>query len=385
MRKSYKIAFDARPAQGNNRNITGVATYSLNIIKNFSVLVEDFDFIFIIDSTLDSSHIAFPENSEFIYTSIGRGGGLRNWILRDYFTQIILPQKLISMGAHLYHQPDYIIPVRATPFVIVPTFLDAIVFTPHDHRSYLAKARDKYLLKKGANNADAIITISDFSKQELVKYLGIDPCKIVKIWIGISECFFSPVNKESAASCCRKLGFNGDFIFYYGGYGQRKNVKLLLDAFSIIRNRIDIKLVLAGNITKIIEDKIITLNLFESVKIFGFAKEEELKELLNMCSVFVFPSSMEGFGLPVAEAMACGAPVVCSDNGSLPEIAGSAAQYFERAEPKHLAFTIIKVLEDKYLREQLKYHSKLRARNFRWENLILELRNMYVSLIEKII
>lgn len=375
MIKKFKLAFDARVAQPQGY---GVGTYSLNIIQALEAYGDKFDFAFVVDSNRDVSHIPFPR-AEFISTPIGRD----SWFLRDYWEQVLLPKKLARMGVHLYHQLDYFAPIRKVPFVVVSTFHDAIAFTPIDDRGFLSRWRVKFLMLKVARNADAIVTVSDFSKRELQKYLRINHQKIVKVWNGVSEKYFASSSDEDVTSCRQKLGFDGKFVIYYGGYIRRKNVELLLDAFQIVVQEMDIKLVMAGQLTEAIKKKIVYLGLDKKVIVFGFAEVEELKVLLNMCEVFVFPSAMEGFGLPVAEALACGAPVVCSTNGSLPEIAVDAVVYFEGSEPASLSSAILKVLKDSNLRERLKHKARLRGKRFRWETTVKELTNLYLALIEK--
>ena len=296
--------------------------------------------------------------------------------------QFILPQKLKRMGVHLFHQPDYIIPIYPVQFVLISSFLDAIAFTSVDSRSIFSKIRIKYLLNKGSKNADSIVTISEFSKQELLKYLDIETEKIKPIWCDVSETYFSPYTDDVAVSCLKKLNFDGDFILYFGGFIKRKNVELLLEAYKILLKKRDIQLVMVGNINKRIMQQIEKLGLSGMIKVFGFAKEIELRVLLDKCETFVFPSAMEGFGLPVAEAMAAGAPVVCSKNGSLPEIGGDAVYYFEGSEPSILADAIFYVLNDSILRKKLKAKGKKRARMFTGERSMAKLSELYTNLLE---
>jgi len=373
--KKFKIAFDARPAQSMGG---GVQTYSQNIIKQFNKLRKKFDFIFIVDSKLEVSHISFPPNAQFISTSVGRD----SWFLRDIWMQFILPNKLKRMGVHLFHQPDYIIPIRPVQFALVTSFLDAIAFTPVDDRNILSKLRVKFLIRRGSKNTDAIITISDYSKCELLKYLDIRPEKITTVWCNINQTYFYPYTHEVAVTCLKKLDFDDDFIFYFGGFIKRKNVELLLDAYKIILQKRNIKLVMAGEINKRIMQKIESLGINHMVKVFGFAEEEELKVLLDKCATFVFPSLMEGFGLPVAEALAAGAPVVCSKNGSLPEIGGDAVKYFEDFEPSKLADAIFDVLDNVTLRETLKTKSPKRAQMFTEEQSMAKLSELYMNILE---
>lgn len=382
MPRKFKLALDARYAQEKG---VGKATYALNIIENLAVLADHFDFVFVVDSGKKTSHIAFPRNSKFISTSIGMGG-LRNWFTRDLWEQILLPRKLSRIGVNIYHKFDYIAPILPQPFTVIATFYDAMFFTFNSGRNYLSKIRFNYLLQKVAKRVDCIVTISDFSKQELQKRLRVDPIKIKRIWCGVSENYFRPCEPKAESSCLKKLGFDGDFLLYYGGFKKNKNVELLLEALKILLERIDIKVVLVGHMRGNVMDirnKIKSLDIEDYVKFFGFAQEEELKVLLKNCVAFVFPSAIEGFGLPIIEAMAGGAPVICSNKSSLPEVGGNAVHYFERLEPESLALAILEVLDNTELKERLRREGLLKAKMFSWKKSVEELGALYLQLLER--
>ncbi|MDA2932960.1 glycosyltransferase family 4 protein [Acidobacteria bacterium AH-259-D05] len=373
--RKFKIAFDARAAQAKG---VGVATCANTIIKELAKVEDQFDFVFIIDSKLDVSHMVFPANSEIISTRVGRG----SLLLRDFWMQCVLPRKLRSVGVHLFHQFDYFLPIWPVDFIVVGSFLDAIAFTSLDDRNVLSRMRVKYFLRKGGNNADAIITISDYSKRELLKYLDVEPEKITRVWCVVPDTYYISANHDEISSCVLKLGFSDKFILYYGGYSKRKNVGLLLDAYRIVLQQKDLSLLLVGILNEETRNMVRSLDLVDKVKVFGYASEEELKVLLGRCEVFVFPSCMEGFGLPVAEAMACGAPVICSKNGSLPEIGGDAVYYFEGTEPANLASAIFDVLDNSALRERLRDRGPIRALMFRGEQTVKTLLKVYMDLLE---
>jgi len=125
--RKFKIAVDARAAQAKG---VGVATCANTIIKELARVEDQFDFVFIVDSKLDVSHMVFPANSEIISTRVGRG----SLVLRDFWMQCVLPRKLCSMGVHLFHQLDYFLPIWPVDFIVVGSFLDAIAFTSLDDR-----------------------------------------------------------------------------------------------------------------------------------------------------------------------------------------------------------------------------------------------------------
>ena len=377
MVKALKLAFDGRCAQYKGH---GVASYSLGLIESLASINDRFDYVFVVDTHLSTSHIRFPQSSAFICTTVSKDSKAR-----DFWEQVILPRRLSQMGVHLFHGLDYVVPIARVPFVKVATFHDAIAFTPLDNRPFLSRFRLRLLLRAIVASVDAIIADSEFSKQEIGRYLPSSKDKTTRIWSGIADTFFMPVRAQDIQACITEIDAFGSFVLYYGGFRKHKNVELLLRAFQVIRCARDISLVLVGRLgdaSQQIRNAIRSLGLENAVILYGFAAEEELKVLLDKCSVFVSPSSIEGFGLPVAEAMARGAPVVCSSKASLPEVAGDAAVYFGGTEVEDLVLGIERVLDDEGLRRHLKQRGMARAQQFRWKNAIRQFSDLYLRLIE---
>lgn len=377
--RKFKLAFDGRCAQYHGH---GVANYCRGLIRAFAELSDQFDYLFVLDANLPTDHIIFPSKSEFIYTTVGKA----SWALRDFWEQFILPRKLTQAGVHLYHGFDYTAPIRRTSFAKVVTFHDATVFTPLDDRGWISRTRLTYLLHSVAANVDAIVTDSDFSMRELETHVPDCRGRIARIWCGVGETFFKPYPAGRVEACLKKAEAHSNFVLYYGGFARHKNVGVLLRAFQTVARAKRLRLVLVGPLGAAqpdIEETIRFLNLSDKVTLFGFAEEEELKILLDRCALFAFPSLREGFGLPVAEAMALGAPIVCSNKGSLPEIAGDAALYFDPSEPEYLALAMSKVLEDGDLRDRLKREGYERSQQFLWSNATAQLSHLYLRLIEQ--
>ncbi|HQL00615.1 MAG TPA: glycosyltransferase family 1 protein [Smithellaceae bacterium] len=374
--KKYKLAIDARPAQG---RASGVVTYTRNLIRSLSAIADAFDFLFIVDDTKSLDDLFFPPGATFFKTPVGR----RNFLRADLWTQWTLPRLLERLDVDVFHQPDYLIPCRPVPFVLLASYLDAIVFSKEDSRLLLSKKRVQWLMKCGAENADAIVTISAYSRTRLLEHLSMDPARLVSIWCGVAEEFFSPPDEKETKACLEKLDMTDPFILYYGGFSRRKNVPLLLEAMKNLATKHPCRLVIAGEAPSEIRFRIKQMGLQNNVSLFGYATETELRALLKQCRLFVFPSAMEGFGLPVAEAMASGAPVVCSANGSLPEIAGDAALLFKPSTPECLAAALYQGLTDNRLCAQLAEKGKQRAGLFDGSRAARDLGDLYLSLLDR--
>jgi glycosyltransferase involved in cell wall biosynthesis len=370
------LAFDARSAQYRG---SGVASYASGLVGALAQVSERFDFVFLLDVSLPTAHLAFPPGARFLTTSVGRA----DWLRRDLWGEIVLSRRLRALKVDLFHGLDYTVPMRSTPFVKVATFHDAAVFTPLDGRSALAKARTRLMHRAIAVTADALVTDSDYSRGEIVRYLPAARDKITTTWVGIGDTFFRPAPVESMAGALAKARAPQGFVLYYGGFLKHKNVELLLRAYQRVAAQCALQLVLVGAGAERLGEMIATLGLRERVTFFGYASEDELKALLDQCALFVCPSALEGFGLPVAEAMARGAPVLCSTNGSLPEIAGDAVRYFPEATPEALARTILSTLADADLLTRLRAAGPLRAQRFRWAALMGPLADLYETLIRR--
>lgn len=202
--------------------------------------------------------------------------------------------------------------------------------------------------KNNLKTVDRIITISQSAKNDIIKYIGYPAERI-------------DVTYLAPGTTCRPLKLKRDkSVLYIGDINQNKNLSVLFRAMSLLK---DHKLVLVGKAiaeSKDIRDEINSLDFSDRVIFKGFVTEEEKIELLNRSKVYVQPSIYEGFGLPVVEAMACGTPVICGNNSSLPEVAGNAATYVDITNYQDLADKIknIKANEKECI---------LQSKKFSWE------------------
>lgn len=234
----------------------------------------------------------------------------------------------------------------------------------------------KYLAKS-CEEADLIITISEFSKREITACLGIPPDKIRVALCGYdSNMYYPAVDAAEKVNFRQKLEgmyqISSPYILYLGTLEPRKNVDVLLDSFTALHSRFpDLKLVIVGGLGwqygKTLAH-LTDLGLGDSIIRAGYIPETDKRMFYASAEVFVFPSIYEGFGLPVLEAMACGTPVVCSNTSSLPEVVGEAGLLCDPGNAQAFADAIERILTDNDLRAVLTTRQRDQVTQFTWEN-----------------
>lgn len=240
---------------------------------------------------------------------------------------------------------------------------DASVFAVPETYSFLFKMKYRLIMWILGRTSKQILTVSNFSKKELARYLKIRENKISIIPEGCEHIL--SVSPDENILVDGRLPLT-PYLLMVGSSSLHKNINTVIEAIELI-NDFPIPLVIAGgsfsNVFK-------TYNQYESQNIIslGYVTESELRTLFSKAIGFIFPSKYEGFGLPPLEAMACGCPVICSINASIPEICGDAALYFNPYNIDEIASQIEYLVSDSSLRESLKKKGYIRSKLFTWND-----------------
>lgn len=229
----------------------------------------------------------------------------------------------------------------------------------------------KSIIYMSAKRADAVLTLSEKSKRDILKHYNIGPERVCVTYLASDRAVFRGREDEEVAAVRKKYDLPSSFVLYIASSLPHKNYERLLQAFKIVKTRHkDLKLVLIGARDyghDIIKKKIEELGLTGQVVFLGWLPFEDIPVIYSAADLFVFPSLHEGFGIPVLEAMASGVPVVCSNIEPLDEVAGGAARLVDPIDAESIAEGMRDVLENRGLRDRLVKDGFERAAMFSWE------------------
>lgn len=313
-----------------------------------------------------------------------------------------------SFSGYLYRAASTFLPVPYSFFFgrksdvthffnyIVPPFVSGKkVVTVHDmvYKAFpdTVRGRTKFMLnmglKRSMRRADIIVTDSEFSKEEILKYFPQHKRKIRVVPCGVDLERFKPcTDPERISKVKSSLGIEGDYFLYVGTIEPRKNLRRLIAAYAafvkkVAKTRRSIVLAaekagLTERYTRVSGNSGLRERFFSQVCSCG-----DMTPLMCGALAFVFPSLYEGFGMPPLEAMACGAPVLTTNAASLPEVVGDCAVICDAYSVKSIAQGLYRLYSDKDLRAQLSRKGIERAKGFTWERSAQMLYDIYRELV----
>ena len=301
---------------------------------------------------------------------------------------IPLPYRLFfGSKADITHFMNYHVPPGVKGKVVTMVYDTVYKAFPETMNS-----RTRFMLnlsmKHSCKRADIIVTISQFSKSEIMKYLNVPPEKIVVMPCGVDLELYRPdYGMDDVQRVKNKYDIKGEYLLYLGTLEPRKNIERLVEAFYLLKQRIANwpKLVIAGRKGwqyESIFQKVHTLGLMDDVIFTGYVDAADSPVLTMGALAFVFPSLYEGFGMPPLEAMACGTPVITSNAASLPEVVGDAALLVDPFSVESIADTIEHILQDESLRSELSQKGLERASDYSWEHSVRIISDVYKRLAE---
>ncbi|MGI8990454.1 MAG: glycosyltransferase family 4 protein [Bryobacteraceae bacterium] len=232
-------------------------------------------------------------------------------------------------------------------------------------------ANDKAFSENIVKRAHGIIVPSESSRNDAIEILSLDPARVKVIHHGISDAYFRNPELSPETRARYKLGraLDRPYVLFVGTIEPRKNLDRLLDAYSALTPEIrnEFELIVAGPVGWASENTIERLKSgLPGTRYLGYVPEEHLPGLTAGASLFVYPSLYEGFGFPVAQAMAAGVPVITSNNSSLPEVAGDAARLIDPRSTQEIRTALADLLLSPSLRSSMSARGRERAQCFQW-------------------
>jgi glycosyltransferase involved in cell wall biosynthesis len=355
----------------------GIGTYIRNVLRQLARLDHHTEFVLLCRPDDAAGLTALGENFRPVAETSG------NYSLAE---QVAIPLALKREGVSLFHAPHYVLP-PLVPCRSVVTIHDCIhLMFPQYLPNRLAFTYARASIAMAARRAARVLTVSESSKRDILRFVNVEPGKIDVIYNAYDERFGVEPRDEDVARVRERFQLHDPFVLYAGNVKPHKNLERLIDAFHLVKKRglDNLKLVLIGDdISKYaaLRRAVHRHQLHQYVRFLGFVPEDTLAVMYRLASVFVFPSLYEGFGLPPLEAMASGTPVVTSNLSSLPEVAGDAALLVDPYDPDAIADGIYRVLTDDALRRAMHVKGIARARQFSWEQSVRRVHDIYQQVL----
>jgi glycosyltransferase involved in cell wall biosynthesis len=340
----------------------GTRTYTLGIVNELLKIDQENQYNFYVTDANSDLHSIFTQNNVVFRHVVPH-----NRLIR---IPISLPIRLAMDSIDIFHCQYMGPPFSKTPYVVMIHDIIHEYMPEYYPRSLCYMMRMLYPVS--ARRASRVLTVSESSKRDIVKYFKIPEEKVIVTYNGVADDFYQERDRNRIQNTLDKYNINGDYILYVGRLEPRKNLPRLIRAFYNVKKGegISHKLVIVGMKyfrQEEIYDTIKKLNLRGEVVFTGRVEDDELSDFYQGATLFVYPAIAEGFGIPPLEAMASGTPVITSNTSSLPEVVGDAGVLIDPYRTDDIAGAMYKVLSDKNIQKKMKKEGLKRARSFSWK------------------
>ena len=374
-----KIGFDAKRAY---QNFTGLGNYSRDLIEHLIKEYSDNEYFLFAPKDSENSRLDFLSNYDNTYSVFPHNK--LNKTFKGLWRTINMEKSIIKNDVDIFHGLSNEIPrVKNKKIPYVVTIHDLIFKRfPRNYRSIDRKIYNiKY--KYAVKHADLTIAISEQTKQDIVEFYKINPNSIKVIYQTCHENFRKEYSQEDIDFTKKKFNLPSEFILNVGTIETRKNLISIINAMSVMK--MDIPLVVVGKKTQYINFLKIQMSKmnFDSKKII-FLEDvsiDELPIIYSLSSLFLYPSLLEGFGIPILEALNCKTPVISSKGSCFQEAGGDFSKYIDSENREEFAFQIEECLTNTKLRESMIIEGLKHAENFQPNKISKKLIDVYESLV----
>ena len=374
----YRIGIDARFFRSSTG---GIGRYSRELLRHIAALDHENEYIvFITEADLPEWEIDQPNMQPVVVQA-------PHYSLKE---QTSFYRTLLSYGCDLVHFLNFNHPILyRKPFVSTLHDLTLIHFPESNARSsklWLRKKAFMTVMRRSVHAARKVIAISEYTAHDAERVLGASQACMEVVYEGGPD--VSPLPFGNKKIVQDYLGSKAPYILFVSQWRGHKGIKTLLEAFDRLKQEYGLphKLVLTGrqeSASDSVRERIRSSPFLADIVMPGFAPDDLLPALYHNAAVFVMPSEYEGFGLPVLEAMAYGAPAVIADNSSLPEVGGEAALRFVTADAVSLSDKIQQVLSDVHFADTLRQKGFIQVQKFSWDKCARDKLKVYAQILEK--
>lgn len=345
--------------------LEGIGWFSYQTLQRITQNNPDVHFVFLFDRPFDEAFI-FSDN----ITPLVLSPKARHPFLYYAWFQFVVKNLLNRLKPDLFLSPDGFLSLGATcpqlPVIHDINFLHH----PNDLRWLTGKYYNHYF-PKFAKAATRIATVSEYSRQDLVKHYNVNPDKIDVVYNGINP-FFKPLNEASKYEARQRVTGGFPYFVYVGSLHPRKNIPTLIKAFSAFKKESgsDMKLVLAGpNFWGMeeIHSVVKSCGMLNEVVFTGRLEDEDLALVLGAATALTFIPYYEGFGIPLVEAMAAEVPIISANVTSLPEVAGNAALLVNPHNVDEIKNAMLRIYRDENLQKDLVEKGRIQRQKFSWD------------------
>lgn len=389
---SLRVVIDMQGAQSSGSRMRGIGRYTRMLTSALLRNFPDIEFVLFLNGAFRESayelttlfqgdnvkfHVWHPFVPAASNNPSAEGNLLSSEVARELAIDELRPDFVLltslfegfgddivtSIGLTNTHAPNFVI-----LYDLIPHLFSKVYLTDHGVMRWYSRKIDHL------RRADGILAISNASATDALQHLHVLPSVVRAISSDVDSSFKATVRDDTRERLSKRYGIDKKFFMYTGGIDFRKNIEFLVEAFSLIpsEQRSALQLAIVCSITpdqrQALEATAAGCGLtLKEVRITGYIPEEDLRELYSCCELFVFPSWYEGFGLPVLEAMRCGAPVIGSNRSSIPEIIEREDSLFDPFDTEGLRDLLVRAIEDQAWLAELREHAGRQQRKFSWD------------------
>ncbi len=304
--------------------------------------------------------------------------------------QFALPKAAREHGCDILHCTSNTAPINSKVPVVITLhdiiYMESIAIFKKGGTWYqkLGNMYRRYVVPKNVKKSKKIITVSHFEKDRIKNFFGHKPEdeRVVAVYNGVSEHFIKIDDQAELQRVKELYNLPDKFIFFLGNTDPKKNTPNTLKAYSDYIKQSDEKLPLVMlDFGKAYLDNLLNeighKSLIDHIQLTGYIKNTDLPAIYNLCELFLYPSMRESFGIPILEAMRCGAPLITSNTSSMPEISGGLAHIVDPTKPEEITEGMIKILGDERYRDKLIKDGFEQAKKFSWTIMAKEVLELY--------